>query len=139
MRVAEVDLQSSINSQVYMLRHLCSLIPGQGLANLLGQSDDGACDSCADRFCTMTGKRGSVFDACDFAIGCHAWQMQQEREPRRAFYQSANRRTAQTENEIPLPVTGDRPISDFRGAFADQDRGVNEGFSFAANPRARYA
>src|SRR5271170_5531838 len=128
MRVAEVDLQSSINSQVYMLRHLCALIPGQGLTNLLGQGDDGACDSCADRFCTMTGKRGSVLDPCEIAIGRHARQMQQEREPCRAFYQSANRRTAQTENEIPLPVTGDRPISNLCWALADHDLGGNEGF-----------
>src|ERR1700733_8219634 len=87
----------------------------------------------------MTGERGAVLDARDFAIGCHAGQMQQQREPRRAFYQSANRRTTQTENEIALPVTGDRPISDSRGALADHDLGVNEGFAFAANPRARYA
>src|SRR5881394_796874 len=91
---AEVDLQPSINPQVQMLRHLCSLIPGQGLANVLGEGDNGARDSCADRLCTMTGKRGSVFDPREFAIGCHAWQMQQEREPSRSFYQSANRRTA---------------------------------------------
>ena len=60
MRVAEVDLQPRINSQVHMLRHFCPLIPGQGLSNLLGQGDNGARDSRADRLCTVTGKRGSV-------------------------------------------------------------------------------
>ena len=32
-----------------MLRHLCALIPGQGLSNLLGQGGDGAGDGVADR------------------------------------------------------------------------------------------
>jgi hypothetical protein len=56
VRVAEVDLQPRINPQVHMLGRLRALISGQRSSHLLGQSDDGARDSRADRFCTMTGK-----------------------------------------------------------------------------------
>src|SRR5216684_2588064 len=62
VRVAEVDLQPSADPQVRMLRHLCPLIPGEGLPNLLGQSGDAARDGVADRRRTMAGERGSVLD-----------------------------------------------------------------------------
>src|SRR5271170_4073712 len=104
VRVAEVDLQPSVNPQAHMLRHLCALIPGEGSSHLLGQGDDGARNSLADRYCPMTGKGGPILDPSDFAVGCQAWQMQQEREPCRSLYQSADRRAAQAENEISLPV-----------------------------------
>ena len=51
----------------------------------------------------------------------------------------ADRRTVETENEVPRPVTGHRPISDFRGALAEHDLGRNEGFSPAANSRSWHA
>src|SRR5271155_307668 len=111
-RIAEVDLQPRADAQVRVLRHFCPLIPGQGLPNLLGQAGDGARDSVADRFCTMTGERGSVLDPRGIGVGCHARQMQQDREPCRSLYQSADRRTAETEDEITLPVNRappDRP------------------------------
>src|SRR6202041_1761637 len=102
-----------------MLRHLCPLIPGQGLSNLLGQGGDGTGDSVANCLCTMTSERGSVLDPCEIAIGSHARQMQQDREPCHALYQGADGRTAESKDEIPLPVAGHRSISDFRGALAD--------------------
>jgi hypothetical protein len=122
-----------------MLRHFCALVPGKGTSYLLGQGDDGARDSCTDSFCPMTGKGWSVLDPSGIAIGCHARQMQQEREPGRSFYQSADRRTVQTEDEISLPMARYRPISDFRGALADHDFGRNERFVLAADPHARHA
>src|SRR6202022_5177318 len=53
--------------------------------------------------------------------------------------QSADRRTAKSEDKISLPVTGHRPISNLRGALADHDLGGDEGFSFAVDPRSRHA
>ena len=94
MRVTEVDLQPRGDPQVRMLRHLRSLIPGEGLPNLFGQAGDGAGDGVADRRRTMTGERGAVLDPCCSAVGRHARQMEQDCEARRSFHQSANRRTA---------------------------------------------
>ncbi len=122
-----------------MLRHLCSLIPGKGTSHLLGQGDDSARDGCTDRFCPMTGKGWSVLHPSGTAIGCHARQMQQEREPCRSFYQSADRRTLETKYEISLPMARYRPICNFRGALADHYLGRNERFALAADPHARHA
>ena len=52
-----------------MLRHLCALIPGQGLSNLLGQGGDGAGDGVANCLCTMASERRSVLDPCEIAVG----------------------------------------------------------------------
>src|SRR5919112_6788772 len=65
--------------------------------------------------------------------------MEQQREPRRALHQGADRRTAQAEDEITFPVPRHRPISRFRRAFADQDLGTNEGFAPPAAARSWYA
>ena len=87
----------------------------------------------------MTGKGWSILNPHSIAIGCLARQMPQEREPCGSFYQCADRRTVEAENEIALPVTGHRSISDFRGALANHDRGINERFALAANAHARHA
>jgi hypothetical protein len=68
-----------------------------------------------------TGKRGSVLDPSGIGIGGKARQIQQEREPRRPFYQSADRRTASTEDDIPLTVAGHRPIDNPSRALANHD------------------
>src|SRR5689334_7287907 len=72
VRVAEEDLQTRVDPQIEMLRHLCPLIPGQGLSNLLGQGDDGARDGVADRLCPMTGERGSVLDPSGIGVSSPA-------------------------------------------------------------------
>jgi hypothetical protein len=43
-RVTKVDLQPRVDAQVRMLRHLCALIPGQGLSNLLGSLENKSFD-----------------------------------------------------------------------------------------------
>src|SRR3954451_11636137 len=67
----------------------------------------------------------------------HAGQVEQDREPRRALHQGADGRTAQAEDEVPLPVARHRPIGRLRRALADQDLGGDTGFapSAAARPR----
>ena len=65
--------------------------------------------------------------------------MQQASEPCGSFYQRADRRTVAAEDEIALPVTGHRSISDFCGALANHDLGINERFALAADAHARHA
>jgi hypothetical protein len=87
----------------------------------------------------MTGKGWSVLNPSGIGVGGHARQMPQEREPCGSFYQCADRRTVQTEDEISLPMARHRPISDFSGTLADHELGRNERFAFAADPHARHA
>ena len=105
LRIAEVDLHARIDLQAGVLGHLGPLIPGQRPAELLGQGDDRARDGVANRLGAMAGERGSVLHTRRAAMPCQAGKMQQHREPRRAFDEGADRRAAQAEDEISLPVS----------------------------------
>lgn len=67
----------------------------------------------------------------------HRGQVQQEREPRFAFHQSADRRAFQAEDQIAFPVTRHGAVFCFGGAFADHDLIGYKRFAFALSPRAR--
>ena len=54
----------------------------------------------------MTGKRRPVLHARDGAVAFHSGKMQQHCEPRGAFHQSADRRSAQADDQVTFPVSG---------------------------------
>ena len=62
-------------------------------------------------------------------------RVQQHGEPRRALHEGADGRAAQPQDQIPLPVTGDRPIGRLRRTLADHDLGGDEGLAPSACAR----
>ena len=65
--------------------------------------------------------------------------MQQHCEPRGAFHQSADRRSAQADDQVTFPVSGYGPISCFRRSFTDHDLRRDEGFAPPAATCPRHA
>src|SRR5688572_24182216 len=59
--------------------------------------------------------------------------MDKKCEARCAFDQGADRRAAQREDEITFPMTRDRPVRSFSGAFANHDLGRYEVLSTFAS------
>ena len=106
VRFAEVDGKAGCDPQIRMLGHLCSLVPGQRAAKLRWQCRDRPGDGIANRFSPMTGKRRPVLHARDGAVAFHSGKMQQHCEPRGAFHQSADRRSAQADDQVTFPVVG---------------------------------
>ena len=119
--------------------HLCSLVPGQRAAKLRWQCRDRPGDGIANRFSPMTGKRRPVLHARDGAVAFHSGKMQQHCEPRGAFHQSADRRSAQADDQVTFPVSGYGPISCFRRSFTDHDLRRDEGFAPPAATCPRHA
>src|SRR5215213_9745718 len=60
VRIAEVDLNASVDPQLCVLRHLRPLIPRQRPSELLRQGGDRARDGVADRLRAMPGERRPV-------------------------------------------------------------------------------
>ena len=114
VRFAEVDGKAGCDPQIRMPGHLCSLVPGQRAAKRRWQCRDRPGDGIANRFSPMTGKRRPVLHARDGAVAFHSGKMQQHCEPRGAFHQSADRRSAQADDQVTFPVSGYGPISCFR-------------------------
>ena len=139
VRFAEVDGKAGCDPQIRMPGHLCSLVPGQRVAKLRWQCRDRPGDGIANRFSPMTGKRRPVLHARDGAVAFHSGKMQQHCEPRGAFHQSADRRSAQADDQVTFPVSGYGPISCFRRSFTDHDLRRDEGFSPPAATCPRYA
>ena len=92
----------------------------------------------ADRLSAVTCKCGTVLDTCIIAVARHARQMQQDRKPGRALHQRADRRTAQSEDEISFPVARHCPVSDLGRTLTDHDLGGDEGFAPSARPGSRH-
>ena len=67
----------------------------------------------------------------------HAGQMQQHRQPSRALHQRADRRAAQAENNMALPVTRHRPVTYFGESFTDQHFGTDMGLASTTASRPR--
>ena len=103
VRFAEVDGKAGCDPQIRMPGHLCSLVPGQRAAKLRWQCRDRPGDGIANRFSPMTGKRRPVLHARDGAVAFHSGKMQQHCEPRGAFHQSADRRSAQADDQVTFP------------------------------------
>ncbi len=139
VRFAEVDGKAGCDPQIRMPGHLCSLVPGQRAAKLRWQCRDRPGDGIANRFSPMTGKRRPVLHARDGAVAFHSGKMQQHCEPRGAFHQSADRRSAQADDQVTFPVSGYGPISCFRRSFTVHDLRRDEGFSPPAATCPRYA
>jgi hypothetical protein len=121
VRVAEEDLQSGGNAKFGVLGHLRALIPGQRPAQLLGQRGDGRGDRVSDGFGAVPGQRRPVLDSQLLFFSGHGWQVQEHCEPGAAFHQGADRRAVQAEDEVAFPMTGNGPVLDLRGPFADHD------------------
>src|SRR3954454_17242060 len=136
--IAEVDLDACVDLQARVLGHLGALIPGQRSSQLFGYGDDRAPDGVAHRLSPMPGERGPVLGARSVTVARHAGQVEQDREPRRALHQGADRRTAQPQDEVPLPVARPRPIGRLRRALADQDLGGEAGLAPSAAARPRH-
>ena len=139
VRFAEVDGKAGCDPQIRMPGHLCSLVPGQRAAKLRWQCRDRPGDGIANRFSPMTGKRRPVLHARDGAVAFHSGKMQQHCEPRGAFHQSADRRSAQADDQVTFPVSGYGPISCFRRSFTDHDLRRDEGFAPPAATCPRHA
>ena len=118
-----------------MLRHLGSLIPGQGPTELRGQRGDRARNGVTDRLGAMPGERGPILHANAGVMARHARQVEQEREPRGALHQRADGGTTQPQDEIPLPVPRHRPVGYLRRPLADQEFGRDEGLPPPAGAR----
>src|SRR5215212_7534152 len=136
--VAEVDLNAGLDPQLCVLAHLRPLIPGQRPPQPLGQGGDRAGDGVADRLGAVPGERGPVPHAGAEIVARHARQVEQDREPRRAFHQGADGRAAQPQDEVPLPVARHRPVGRLRRALGDHDLGGHEGLAPAAAARPRH-
>lgn len=108
LRVAEVDLETGIDPQLRMLGHLGALVPGQRATQVDRQAADRLCDGIADRFGTVTGEGRSILDWFACPVPLHAWQVQEHGEAGCAFNQRVDRRTTQSENEVPLPCVDAR-------------------------------
>src|SRR3954464_10054667 len=137
MRVTEVDLQTRLDPQPRVLRHLRPLVPGQRAPQLLRQARDRARDRIAHRLRAVPGQRRPVLLARCRAVARHRRQVEQYREPRRALDERADRGTPQPEDEVALPVARHRPVLRLRRPLADQDLGRDEGLapSTGACPR----
>jgi hypothetical protein len=70
-------------------------------------------------------------------ISLLARQVQQHREARAAFDESADRRVVQAKNEITFPMPRDRPVSDLWRPFTNPEGIAQEGLSTAAGPLTR--
>lgn len=81
LRITEVDLHASIDSQTGVLCHLGSLITGQQATELFKQSYDGTRDGVANSLRAMTGESRSVLHPLLTAVSRQAGKMQQHVEP----------------------------------------------------------
>ena len=135
LRVAEVDLDARIDLETMMLRHFCSLIPGQRTTQFFGQGDDGARNRVAHGFSTVSRQSRPILPARNFTMPREPGKMQQHREACRALDQRANRRTAQAEDQVSLPMSRHRPIGCFGGTLTDHD--FRRDIAFASPAYAR--
>src|SRR6201997_5892504 len=86
VRIAEIDLDASIDLQACVLSHLSSLIPSQRPTQLLRQGDDRSRNGVAHRLGTMPGACGSVLHESLVALVRHAWQVQQQKGARTTLH-----------------------------------------------------
>ena len=138
VRIAEIDLDASVDLQACVLSHLSSLIPSQRPTQLLRQGNNRSRNGVAHRLGTMSGECGSVFNASLVAMIRHAWQVRQQGEARHALYQGADRGTAKAQDEILFPVARHGAINCPRRTLADHDLGRDKGLAPSVRTRSRY-
>jgi len=136
--IAEGDLYACVDLQARVLGHLSALIPGQRSPQLLGQGGDRARDRLTHRVGAMAGERGAVLHARFLAMTCHAGQVQQHGEPRRALHEGSDGRAAETQDEIAFPVSRHRAVGGFRRTLADHDLGREQALPSSARAHSRH-
>ncbi len=119
-----------------MLRHLGTLIPSERPTQFLGQAGDGACDRVAHRLGTVSRKRRPVLDAWPGTMTLHAREVQQHREACRALDQRADRRAADTHDQVAFPGPRHRSVIGFGRPLGDHDVGRDEALASEADTRA---
>jgi hypothetical protein len=122
--------------QLGVLGHLGALVPGQRPAQLFGQRGDRGGDRVTDRRPgAMPGQRRTVLDPGAIAA-VHRRQMQQHREAAAALDQGADCGTAQPEDQVALPVPGNRTILGLARPLADHDLVRHEPLAATSSPGA---
>ena len=109
LRVAEVDGQASVDAQPCVLSHLCSLVPCQRPAELLGQGRDRRSDRVPDGFGTVSSQRWTVLGP-GLVVFVKAGEVEQRREPGGPLDQRSDRRTAQPQDQVAFPVPGNGAV-----------------------------
>ncbi len=105
MRVTEVDAHLRGHGDLGVLSQFGALVPGQGLAQVLGQGLDGGQKTVADRDRTV-------------ALG----QVDQHREPGLSLDEGGDgRATVRPQDQIALPMSWHGPVGNLGGSLADQD------------------
>ena len=120
LRVTEIHLQASVDLQLSVPCHLGALVPGERPAQLSGQRRDRSGDGVTDGVGAVTGERGTVLGS-RATVAAHRRQVQQHREMGAALDERPDRGAAQAEDQITLPVPGNRAVLRFGGTLADQD------------------
>jgi len=87
----------------------------------------------------MARECGTILHAGTKTVFGKTWQMQQQRESCRSLHQGADRGTAQSEDEISLPVARQRAVEHRRGPLTDQQLGRDERFAPPASACLRDA
>ena len=124
--VAEVNVEIGVYSELSVLGHLGSLVPGQGAAQLFGQGGDRLSDRVADGLGAMARKRGPVLDPLLLAVAWHAGKVQQHRESRGALNKGPDRGTLQSEDQVTFPVSWHCPVVGLGRTLGDHDLGADE-------------
>ena len=74
------------------------------------QVDDSFRNGVANCRCAMSSECWPILDARVAGVTRHPRQVQEEREPRLALHQRADGGTAKPNNQISLPMTGNRTV-----------------------------
>ena len=73
--VTEVDLEPGVDAELGVLGHLGALVPGERVAELVGQRGDHSGDLVADRFGAVTGQCGPVLGSWGVTVAGHRGQV----------------------------------------------------------------
>ena len=137
LRVAEVDGQASVDAQPCVLSHLCSLVPCQRPAELLGQGRDRRSDRVPDGFGTVSSQRWTVLGP-GLVVFIKAGEVGQRREPGGPLDQRSDRRTAQPQDQVAFLVPGNGAVVCLGRPLAEHDLGVNERLAPSAGTCSRH-
>ena len=135
--VTEEDRHAGLDTQLSMLGHLGTLVPGKGSAELLREGRDRSDDGIPDRLGAMAGQSRAVVRARP-AMALHAGQVEEHREPGGALDERPDRRTVQPKDKVTFPVAGHGSVVCFSRSFADHDLGRDELLAAPLGPGSRH-
>ena len=121
MRIAEEDRQAGVYSQLSMLSHLSTLVPGQRSAQLLRQIRDRGGDRVSNGLGAVACESGSVLGAGLIAMAIHPGQVHQYGESCAALDEGPDCRAIQPKDEVAFPVSGDSAVVGLGRSFANHD------------------